>query len=135
MKVSDNPEKSTNPGRKNLYRLYDDAGTARLDLMTLEDEIPAAGEALQAHHPSGDYRTLRIVPAKVEPLLETVMEKGRRVGKQPMLAESRSWMAGRLESFDWTYLRQLNPHVYKVSVSSKLRDMKLALIKKYLKFR
>ncbi len=135
MKVSDNPEKSTNPGRKNLYRLYDEAGTARLDLMTLEDELPAAGESILANHPSGDYRTLRIVPAKVEPLLETVMENGRRTGKQPALAESRDYMAGRLDSFDWTYLRQLNPHVYKVSVSSKLRDMKLGLIKKYLKFK
>jgi len=135
MKVSDNPEKSTNPGRKNLYRLYDDCETARLDIITLDEEAPVAGTEIIANHPSGDYRKLSIVPAKVEPLLTKVMAKGAKLTGEPDLNIAQRYMAGRLDSFDTTYLRQLNPHVYKVSISSKLRDLKLGLIKKYLKAR
>lgn len=133
MKVSDNPEKSTNPGRKNLYRLYDEAEMARLDLITLDDEEPQAGVEILANHPSGDYRRLSIAPAKVEPLLAKVMENGVKAKALPDLRSSQAYMAVRLNSIDATYLRQLNPHIYKVSVSSKLKDLKLGLIKKYLR--
>jgi nicotinate phosphoribosyltransferase len=133
MKVSDNPEKSTNPGRKNLYRLYDEAEMARLDLITLDDEEPQAGVEILANHPSGDYRRLSIAPAKVEPLLTKVMENGVKAKALPDLRSSQAYMAVRLNSIDATYLRQLNPHIYKVSVSSKLKDLKLGLIKKYLR--
>ena len=133
MKVSDNPEKSTNPGRKNVYRLFGECDTARLDLITLGDEKPEAGTEIIANHPSGDYRRISIVPVKVEPLLSKVMEKGSKLGNLPSLRESQDYFASRLASFDTTYLRQLNPHLYKVSVSTKLRELKLGLIKKYMK--
>jgi nicotinate phosphoribosyltransferase len=136
MKVSDNPEKTTNPGRKRLYRLYDDNMTARLDLITLEDETPpVVGTPIVANHPLGDYRHLTIVPGKVEPLLETVMKNGRKVEGLPGLKESQRCLVERLDTFDSTYLRLLNPHIYKVSISTKLRDMKQTLINRYLKKR
>lgn len=133
MKVSDNPEKSTNPGRKNLYRLYAENDSPRLDLITLEEEKPEAGETIVANHPSGDYRRLSLTPAKVEALLHPVMENGAIVRPQAGLKASQEYLASRLPLFDSTYLRLLNPHIYKVSISTKLRDLKLGLIKKYLK--
>jgi len=134
MKVSDNPEKTTNPGRKQLYRLYDDTMTARLDLIALEDEAPPeAGTPVLANHPLGDYRHLTIVPGKVESLLSTVMKDGKKVEGLPGLRESQRCLVERLDTFDSTYLRLLNPHLYKVSISTKLRDMKQTLIKRYLK--
>jgi nicotinate phosphoribosyltransferase len=133
MKVSDNPDKSTNPGRKRVYRLFDDASMARLDIITLEDEVPKAQDNLVAHHPAGDYRRLTITPSKVEPLLTEVMKAGENVKGLPSLIESQAYMASRLENFDSTYLRLLNPHIYKVSVTEKLKELKLGLIKKYLR--
>lgn len=131
MKVSDNPEKSTEPGRKRLYRLYGASNGARVDLIALEDEAPEVGKELLAHHPSGDYRRLSIVPAKVEPLLSEVMHEGKRTTPGPSLADCQAYLFGRIGEFDSTYLRQLNPHVYKVSVSERLKDLKLSLIRKY----
>jgi nicotinate phosphoribosyltransferase len=133
MKFSDNPEKSTNPGRKLLYRLYNDNENPRLDLITLEGEAPREGEPVIVHHPSGDYRQLTIVPTKVEPLLSIVMKDGIASRTLPNLEDSRDYFFGRIAKFDSTYLRQLNPHVYKVSISARLREMKLGLLKKYLK--
>ena len=128
MKISDNPEKTTNPGIKSLYRIYNGDEVPRLDLMTFEDEEPKVGEPLTAYHPSGDYRQLQIVPTKVEPLLHKVFENGRRVGATLSLKENQEYFKQRIDLFDATYLRQLNPHIYKVSISGNLKKVKLGII-------
>jgi len=133
MKLSDNPEKSTNPGVKQLWRLYSDDGLALADLLTLEGEEPEAREELCLHHPSADYRRLRLSPAEIKPMLSKVMEGGAVALPLPALSEIRSLLRGRFERFDSTYLRLLNPHVYKVSISTALRDLKLGFIGKYMK--
>ncbi|MFA7128918.1 MAG: hypothetical protein WC136_07120 [Sphaerochaeta sp.] len=35
-----------------------------------------------------------------------------------------------IESFHKSYLRQINPHIYKVSLSSKLKKLKMELLVK-----
>jgi nicotinate phosphoribosyltransferase len=132
MKFSDNPDKSTNPGVKQLMRLYGDDGLALADLMTLDGESLKPGEELFLHHPSADWRRLRLRPAEVRPLLAKVMEDGAALPPFPALPDIRAGLRGRLDRFDSTYLRQLNPHVYKVSISSALRDLKLGFIGKYM---
>jgi len=132
MKFSDNPDKSTNPGIKQLWRLYGEDGLALADLMTLEDEGPRPGEELVLHHPSADWRRLRLRPSEARPLLSKVMEGGKICAALPALADIRGGLRARLERFDSTYLRLLNPHVYKVSISSALRDLKLKFIGKYM---
>lgn len=129
MKFSDNPEKSSNPGVKQAYRLYDANGGAMADLIALEEEDqPLPGREIELFHPSGDWRRATVRPARVEPLLAKVMEGGRVSAPLPALADIRGSLRGRLEAFDGTYLRLLNPHVYKVSISARLRDSKLKFI-------
>ena len=43
MKFSDNPSKNTNPGIKNVFRLYDEKGMARADILALDEETLEAG--------------------------------------------------------------------------------------------
>ncbi len=87
MKFSDNPDKSTNPGVKQLWRLYGDDGLALADLMTLEDERPGVGEEILLHHPSADWRRLRLRPAEARPLLSKVMAGGKICAPLPSLAD------------------------------------------------
>ncbi|MCX8014161.1 MAG: nicotinate phosphoribosyltransferase [Rectinema sp.] len=132
MKFSDNPEKSTNPGVKNLWRLYDEHGAARLDLITCASEDIEAGKEYLVHHPSADWRQLKIVPGKVEPLLRKVMENGVPTEPLPDIRESQAYMKERIVAFDSTYLRILNPHIYKVSISDTLYRLKVSLIDAFL---
>jgi nicotinate phosphoribosyltransferase len=37
-------------------------------------------------------------------------------------------MEKQLDVFDATYKRRLNPHIYKVSISKRLKDLKLTFI-------
>jgi nicotinate phosphoribosyltransferase len=133
MKLSDTPEKSTTPGLKNLFRLHGEGGRAEADVMTLVDEEPRAGETTLLHHPSGDWRQAEIVPSLVEPLLGKVMTGGRISAELPTISRIREGLRGRLETFDSTYLRLLNPHIYKVSLSPRLYGLKLGYIDRGLR--
>src|SRR5574344_862114 len=132
MKFSDNPAKMTNPGIKSVYRLYDENGMAAADILALVDEKIEAGTEYRYYHPMIDYRHLPFKAARVEPLLKKRPAAGVRT--QPRLPDaeqlhlSRENLRNQLASFDESYKRILNPHIYKVSMTEKLKDLKLKFI-------
>jgi nicotinate phosphoribosyltransferase len=133
MKFSDNPEKTTNPGVKQVWRLKDERGSPLADVLALDQNDEAdlfeAGSRLCCWHPSGDYRHFfHEIGVKPQPLLKLRLDRGQRQGARSSLAEIRSFSGLELESLDLTYKRLLNPHVYKVSITEKLRNLKLDLI-------
>lgn len=132
MKFSDNPEKSTNPGVKEAWRLYDENGQAVADALTLADETVELGRMRTYYHPSLDTRRFSYASCR-EPrrLLQPVMRGGVRLSAPRPLAELRAYGSASLKEFDHTYLRFLNPHAYKVSISERLRDMKLDFVERY----
>ncbi len=132
MKFSDNPAKTTNPGIKNVYRLYDQNGMAAADILALEDETLSTNKETYYYHPMVDYRQFSFSASSIEPLLKKKLENGKRL--QPRLSDSeqlkisRKTMETQLETFDTSYKRILNPHIYKVSLTEKLKDLKLSFI-------
>ncbi|MDR2133508.1 MAG: nicotinate phosphoribosyltransferase [Treponema sp.] len=147
MKFSDNPEKTTNPGVKQVWRIRDGDGMALADVLSLDGagstrsgadgggapETLERGRSYTFWHTSADYRHFRHpVEGVVEPLLKQRLKGGEPCAAAPSLPEIRSHMAADLECFDSSYKRHLNPHVYKVSITEKLRELKLELIKNYL---
>jgi nicotinate phosphoribosyltransferase len=137
MKISDNPEKNTNPGVKQVWRLRDSRGAVLADIMALEDPSDAGlfkiGTRCRFWHPSADYRHFYLnIESEPEPLLQLYLEEGEPRRPKPSLDEIRRFCAAGLESFDSTYKRLLNPHIYKVSVTEKIRNLKLDLIDKQL---
>ena len=52
-----------------------------------------------------------------------------RIPDTEQLTISRKTMREQLETFDESYKRLLNPHIYKVSITEKLKDLKLRFIK------
>ncbi len=136
MKFSDNPEKTTNPGIKNVWRIYDQDGMAKADVLALIDETISTGKSQSFYHPSIDYRQFNFKPAKVELLLKQKIKNGKLLDTEKSntaeLQESRETMIRQLNSFDNSYKRLLNPHVYKVSISEGLKDLKLKHIQNRL---
>jgi nicotinate phosphoribosyltransferase len=137
MKFSDNPEKTTNPGVKQVWRITDGGGAAVADVLGLDgnDGMDALkpGERCAFWHPSADYRHFyHVIEGDVRPLLKQRIDKGEPCADLPSLAEIKAHAESGLECFDSTYKRLLNPHVYKVSISEKLRRLKLDLIQSYL---
>lgn len=142
IKFSDNPEKTTNPGVKQVWRLYSPDGMADADVMTLEQKLPNYGNgepdmikqgAEQAFwHPAADYRHFHYTPqGEIEQLLKPRMRQGELLSAHPTLASIQQHVRLGLGHFDGSYKRILNPHIYKVSISEQLRDLKLRLIQEY----
>jgi nicotinate phosphoribosyltransferase len=138
MKFSDNPEKTTNPGIKQVWRIRDGQGMAVSDVLGLDDgpwgkDSFVSGNSYTFWHPAADYRHFyHTLDGSAEPLLKPHLEDGKPVGTPPSLEEIRKHVKADLENFDDSYKRLLNPHVYKVSISQSLRSVKLELIKNYL---
>ncbi|MBQ5781421.1 MAG: nicotinate phosphoribosyltransferase [Spirochaetaceae bacterium] len=137
MKISDNPAKTTNPGIKQVYRLFNEDGTAKADVIAVVDEEIPTNEEGTFFHPDGGYRQFSFSPAKVVPLLEKRIEKGKRcvdanLSDHERMIKSRKNMEEQLDLFHQSFKRLLNPHVYKVSLTEKLSELKKSLILPHL---
>ncbi len=131
VKISETPAKTPNPGRKQLWRLYDQRAKATADLMTLADEDPTAAEQLFLHHPS-DHAKVRVVHQqtiqRMEPLLKPILQQGKLVYDLPDLAAIRQQRIDDVERLDPGIRRLVNPHIYHVSLTDALWDLKQSLI-------
>jgi len=137
MKFSDNPEKNTNPGIKNVYRLYDENGNAKADIIATSEESIEEGKEYRYYHTMVDYRQFAFSAAKVEPMLHLVVKDGKRAeAKRPaaeVLREARRTMEAQLETLDASYKRILNPHIYKVSLTEAMKELKMKFIRERIK--
>ncbi len=135
LKISDSPEKTANPGLKEVWRLYDRRGSATADFVCLADEDPRNCDRLVLRHPSDatKRRTVeRDAISGMEPLLEDVLEAGRPVCDFPPVQAIRARRDEDLERLDTGVRRLVNPHRYHVSLSQQLWDLKQALIEEAL---
>jgi nicotinate phosphoribosyltransferase len=131
IKISDSPLKTPNPGNKRVWRLYDQRGKATVDLITLYDEDPTVAEQMVLHHPS-DHTKYRSVDQDeltfIEPLLAPILAEGKLVYDLPGLDEIRATRQADIERLDSGVRRMMNPHIYHVSLSQGLWDLKQKLI-------
>ncbi|WGK72091.1 nicotinate phosphoribosyltransferase [Treponema pallidum] len=128
MKVSDNPAKTTTPGIKQVWRLYDAAGQYKADVIGLADEVIEPQVAQRYIHPFYNLQSFTFAAHQVEPLLRTVMQAGNRLRAGESVQEIHARMRAQLQRLDKSYVRLLNPHVYKVSLTERLAQLKNTLI-------
>ncbi len=132
IKISETPEKTPNPGRKRVWRLYDRNERATADLICLEDEEPAQEEVIQLRHPTHQQmrRTLRREQiSRVEPLLEKVLEGGAVTYGHRTIDDMRRNRIEDVSRLDEGVKRLINPHVYHVSLSESLWQLKQQVIR------
>jgi len=132
LKVSDNPEKTTNPGIKQVYRFSDSTSGPQADLIALEDEIIDGSRSYQLFHPMYEFKHCTLsVYDKVEPLLSKKIDRGMRIEEEKPLSEIRDKALTELGRLDDTFKRIINPHIYKVSLTRKLRDLKFRILNEH----
>ncbi len=140
IKISDQSEKITNPGIKNIMRFYDDRGEMLADLLYLEEERDSIverirnSEKIRFNHPATEYEGFTMKKySRADALLAPVMNKGKISAPLPSLEEIRERREREINSLDPTYKRLLNPHIYKVSLSDRLKTLKSSMIEKILR--
>jgi nicotinate phosphoribosyltransferase len=139
IKISNNPEKITNPGIKNIFRFYDRNGMMIGDLIYLEEEendllsLINTKQPIRFNHPSIEHAFFTCLKYyKYKKLLQPVIKQGKRIKKAEPLDKIREHTLKEIKSLDPTYKRLINPHIYKVSISDKLKQLKISMLNSYL---
>lgn len=132
IKVSENTEKITNPGFKNIYRIYDKkSGKAEADLIYLRSEDPIdESKPLVITHPKDRWKSMTFDSYSLKPLQKEIVKDGKVVYNFPSLYEIKNYVALELESFWDEYKRLDKPHVYKVDLSDGLYELKQKMLEK-----
>ncbi|MFW9855236.1 MAG: nicotinate phosphoribosyltransferase [Candidatus Thorarchaeota archaeon] len=132
IKVSENIAKTINPGAKNVWRIKDMTSQKYIaDVLCLESEaVPTENSWIR--HPIDLVKKFKLPQDVVsESLLFRIMEKGKKL----IETSPTDWQEGQihvksqLARLDPTYIRLLNPHVFKVSLSELLFETKMRMIK------
>jgi nicotinate phosphoribosyltransferase len=136
IKLSSNPAKMTDPGRKRLVRYYDGSGRPLADLIRLDSEAPDVIDTGQPAAPvpfaeDHDLSFLRAVwdASRCEDLLVPAMLNGKRVGPRPSLADIRARAEQQVASLPEEIRRLRNPEIYAVGLSPRLASEKVRLIR------
>lgn len=130
LKISDNLQKITLPGIKQVHRVLD--GNAHFfgaDAITLSDE----NDVDTIYNPFEPGQFLAISDFRKEPLFRKVMANGRQLNSPPTLQEIGSYARQRLDLLPPEFKRFENPHSYKSGVSKKLLDLRYKLVKEHTK--
>jgi nicotinate phosphoribosyltransferase len=135
LKISESPSKTLNPGNKRVWRVYDQRGKATADLLSLDDEDPRQMDEFITHHPFEPAKS-RVISqteiSSIEPLLVEVLHDGKLVYDLPSLEAMRAQRVADLEHLDDGVKRLLNPHIYHVSLTERLWELKAQLIESTL---
>jgi nicotinate phosphoribosyltransferase len=120
IKLSQELDKMTIPGKKEAYRLFGEDGYSLLDLMIrVGDKPPDPANHTLCHHPFDHIKRVYVKPSKVIPLHHCVWD-GKRIAQGVPLNETRDYVLNQLRSTREDHLRDINPTPYKVSVSEEL---------------
>jgi nicotinate phosphoribosyltransferase len=129
LKVSENVEKISLPGKKQTFRLLDNKGRF------VADAVSVLGEDVfdRIYHPylGGKHTDCRSL--EKEPLLKVVMKQGERNSETASLDDIRDYAAQRLEKLPEEHKRFDNPHVYRVGITKHLKEKKDELVRHYSK--
>lgn len=121
IKLSENLKKITLPHKKQVYRVLNGQGNFfGADLISLHDEKKIE----MMHHPVEPDKSIAFTGMKQEPLLHKVIENGKIIQNVQSLKEISSYCMNRLTRLPEEHKRFDNPHIYKVGLSERLRDLR-----------
>lgn len=126
LKTTSDFSKATLPDRKRLWRASDTGGTFIMDIIGLADETVTPGQEVYSVVNPLQHTT---IPgnARIEDLRKVVMENGKRIDPAEKLVTLARRCDRQLGSLPEGCLRFTNPHIYKVSVTRLLNDLRLRL--------
>ncbi len=131
IKISENVRKTTTPGFKQVYRLYDREEMAIADLLTLRDEAFDPSQPYLLFDPEHPWKRKEISGFRAEAMLCPVWQGEHPVQALPTLEQARARAQADMATL-WPEVKRLeNPHRYYVDFSRALWALKQDLIKRH----
>jgi nicotinate phosphoribosyltransferase len=129
IKISENTAKITNPGFKNVYRIFGREGKCFADYICLRDEV-VDGQPLTLFDPEATWKRQTVAEYRAEELLKPIFRGGELVYRRPSLNEIKAYAARQLDTL-WDEVKRFdNPHNYYVDLSEKLWNLKNDLLRR-----
>ena len=130
IKISENVEKITNPGKKKVYRIYSQkTGYAIADLLMLEDEEPDFSDSYAFVDPQKPWKNMKFRNVTAKPLQVTIFKDGELVYNKPTLKEIQQFVKDQLANEIWEEQQRFyNPHIHYLDLSQKLYELKKELL-------
>jgi nicotinate phosphoribosyltransferase len=127
IKLSENIQKVTLPGRKQVYRFLDETGCFAADAIALENEtVPS-----RMIHPYDIEKSKELDTKMATPLLNQIMVNGQSLLEKYEPKVVASYVQKRMQQLPEEHKRFNNPHIYKVGISAALHELRSELRKKY----
>lgn len=133
IKLSNNPEKVTNPGVKKIIRIYDNStGKIKADLITLDEEVYDTNEDLTIFDPNATWKTMTLKGGTytMRELLVPVFENGELVYNLPSTEEIVDYANKELNTLWDEHRRLKNPQIVPVDLSERLYLLREKMIRK-----
>lgn len=127
IKLSENIQKVTLPGKKQVYRYTDDTGCFIADAIALAKE----GAPDKMIHPYDTEKGMMLDVSNATPLLNKIMENGKSLLQDYHPRDVAKFVKNRLLQLPDEHKRFNNPHIYKVGISESLHQLRSDLRRKY----
>ena len=129
IKISENEIKITNPGFKQVYRMYDnDTGKALGDVIMLDDEEMPTEDGYEIFDEKSPWKKKKLTNYTAKNLKVQLFDKGKKVYDSPDVEDIRKYCAEQVETI-WDETKRFeNPQTYYVDLSQKLWNLKKDLL-------
>lgn len=129
IKISENIEKITNPGLKDVYRIYDETGHAVADLITKAGEEVDMSQPYRYVDPQKPWENRYFKNCTAVKLQKPVILKGKKVMESEPLDIIRDRVKEQLSSEIWEEEQRFyNPHKHYLDMSPFYYEMKMGLL-------
>lgn len=129
IKISETFEKITNPGRKNVYRIYNEQGQAVADLLTMAGETLDMRSPYRYVDPEKPWKKCYFTNCSAKELQELVVKDGKRIAPCRNLKEIRAYVKQQLSNEIWEEEQRFeNPHRHYLDMSPMYYEMKMKLL-------
>lgn len=132
IKISENVEKITIPGFKQVHRFFDkDTHAPIADVISLHDEDFSEEEEIEIFHPVHTWKRKTINNFYTRKLLVPIFKGGELVYDSPTISEIREFANSEVANL-WDELKRFdNPHEYFVDLSQSLWNIQNELLNRH----
>lgn len=132
IKISEAVEKITNPGRKEVYRVYDEEGHAVADLLATQEETIPTDRPFYYVDPEQPWKKRCFENFTVKKLQQPIIRDGKRVQPAVGLEQIRCYVREQLEKEIWPEEQRFeNPHRHYLDMTPQYYELKMGLLDCY----
>lgn len=129
IKISETVEKITNPGIKEIYRVYDKEGKAVADYLAVKGEEIDAGGPVRYVDPINYWKNRCFVDCTFKPLQKQIFKDGELVYEIPDLEKIKSYVRDQLTNEIWEEEQRFeNSHSHYMDMSPAMFELKMSLL-------